>query len=56
MVFSDRMVPEVIQPFWALLQRGEFITDAAAGVGTYRKKELGGSSRRAGFGLVVVAI
>ncbi|MGA2928997.1 MAG: IS30 family transposase [Solirubrobacteraceae bacterium] len=32
------MVPEVIQPFWAALQRGEFITDAAAGVGTYRKK------------------
>jgi DNA invertase Pin-like site-specific DNA recombinase len=27
MVFSDRMVPEVIQPFWAALQRGEFITD-----------------------------
>ena len=27
MVFSDRMVPELIQPFWAALQRGEFITD-----------------------------
>jgi IS30 family transposase len=38
MVFSDRMVPEVIQPFWAALRRGEFITDAAAGIGTYRKK------------------
>ena len=37
MVFSDRMVSEVIQPFWAALQRGEFITDAAAGIGTYRK-------------------
>jgi transposase, IS30 family len=32
------MVPEVVQPFWAALQRGEFITDAAEGVGTYRKK------------------
>src|SRR5438477_3863138 len=31
MVFSDRMVPEVIQPFWAALQRGEFITGAAGG-------------------------
>ena len=37
-VFSDRMVPERVQPFWAALQRGEFITDAAAEVGTYRKK------------------
>jgi transposase, IS30 family len=26
------------RPFWAALQRGEFITDAAEGVGTYRKK------------------
>jgi transposase, IS30 family len=38
MVFSDRMVPEVIQPFWAALQRGEFITAAAEEVGSYRKK------------------
>jgi IS30 family transposase len=37
-VFTDRMVPERVQPFWAALQRGEFITDAAAEVGTYRKK------------------
>jgi hypothetical protein len=29
MVFTWRMVPEVIQPFWAALQRGEFITGAA---------------------------
>ena len=28
-VFTWRMVPEVVQPFWAALQRGEFITDAA---------------------------
>jgi transposase, IS30 family len=36
--FSDRMVPEVFQTFWAAMQRGEFITDAAAEAGTYRKK------------------
>jgi hypothetical protein len=36
--FSDRTVPEVIQPFRPALQPGEFITDAAAVVGTYRKK------------------
>jgi IS30 family transposase len=51
--FSDRMVPEVVQAFWAALQRGEFITDAAAEAGTYRKKgarwlvaEGGGRPRR----------
>jgi len=38
MVFTWRMVPEVVQPFWAALQRGEFVTGAAEGVGTYRKK------------------
>jgi IS30 family transposase len=38
MVFTERMVPEVIQPFWAALQRGEFITGAAESVGTYRVK------------------
>ena len=36
--FNGAMVPEVVQPFWAAMQRGEFITDAADGVGTYRKK------------------
>ena len=36
--FSDRMVPEVVQVFWAAMARGEFITAAAAEVGTYRKK------------------
>jgi len=36
--FSDRMLPEVVQAFWAALQRGEFITDAAVQAGTYRKK------------------
>ena len=36
--FSDRMVTEVVQRFWAAMQRGEFITDAAAEAGTYRKR------------------
>ena len=34
--FSERMVREVVQVFWAAIARGEFITDAAAEVGTYR--------------------
>jgi len=34
--FSERMVSEVVQVFWAAIARGEFITDAAAEVGTYR--------------------
>ena len=38
MRFSCRMVPEVYQVFWAAMARGEFITDAAAEVGTYRKQ------------------
>ena len=36
--FSDQMVTEVVQTFWAAMARGEFITDAAAEAGTYRKK------------------
>ena len=36
--FSNAQVAEAIQPFWAALQRGEFITDAAARAGTYRKQ------------------
>jgi transposase, IS30 family len=36
--FSERMVTEVVQQFWAAMARGEFITDAAAQAGTYRKK------------------
>lgn len=37
-VFSHRMLPERVQPFWAAMQRGEFLTDAAAEAGTYREK------------------
>jgi hypothetical protein len=41
--FSDRMVPEVVQTFWAAMQRGEFITDAAGcGRGPGRSRRLGG--------------
>ena len=36
--FSNAQVAEAIQPFWAALQRGEFISDAAVQAGTYRKQ------------------
>jgi IS30 family transposase len=36
--FSDAMVAERVQLFWAAIARGEFITDAAAQAGTHRKK------------------
>lgn len=32
-VFSERLVPERVQLFWAAMQRGEFLTDAAAQAG-----------------------
>ncbi len=32
------MITDSVQVFWSELQRGEFITDAAAAVGTYRKQ------------------
>jgi len=32
------MITENVQVFWSELQRGEFITDAAAAAGTYRKQ------------------
>jgi transposase, IS30 family len=37
-VFSERMRPEVVQPFWVALQSWEFITAAAEAVGVYRGK------------------
>jgi IS30 family transposase len=39
--FNDRMVTDVVQTFWAAMQRGEFITDAASEAGTYRQKGRG---------------
>ena len=32
--FVNAQVPEVVQPFWAARQRGEFIADAAVAAGT----------------------
>jgi hypothetical protein len=37
-VFTERMLPEVMDLFWGALERGETVTDAAKGVGTYREK------------------
>jgi IS30 family transposase len=36
--FVNAQVPQVVQPFWAALQAGEFIADAAVAAGTYRKQ------------------
>lgn len=36
--FASHMITENVQVFWAELQRGEFITDAAVVAGTYRKQ------------------
>ena len=36
--FANHMISETVQVFWAALQRGEFITDAAEVAGTYRKQ------------------
>ncbi|MCA1681535.1 MAG: IS30 family transposase, partial [Actinobacteria bacterium] len=36
--FTNRMDAEAFQLFWAALQRGEFISDAAEQIGTYRKQ------------------
>jgi IS30 family transposase len=36
--FSNAQVAEAVQPFWAALQSGEFISDAAVMAGTYRKQ------------------
>ncbi len=58
--FTNEMVAEATQPFWAALQRGEFIADAAVEAGTYRKQGtrwvaacggVAGADRRPGGGL-----
>ena len=55
--FTTEMVAEATQSFWAALQRGEFITDAAVEAGTYRKQgtrwvaACGGVRPRRGRGL-----
>jgi len=38
--FSNQLVAELYQPFWAAWQGGEFMTDASALAGTYRQRGL----------------
>jgi IS30 family transposase len=38
--FSNQLVAELYQPFWAAWQAGEFLTDASAVAGTHRKRGL----------------
>ena len=38
--FSNQLVAELYQPFWAALQAGEFLTDAAVVAGTHRWRGL----------------
>ena len=38
--FSNKLVAELFQPFWAALQAGEFLTDAAAVAQTNRHRGL----------------
>ena len=38
--FSNQLVAEMVQPFWAAVQRGEFLTDAAAVARTNRWRGL----------------
>jgi len=47
--FSNQLVAELYQPFWAVWQAGEFLTDAAAVAATYRHRGLAWL-RRAGGG------
>ena len=37
--FSNELVAELCQPFWAAWQAGEFLTDAAAVAGTHRQTD-----------------
>jgi len=55
--FSNQLVAELIQPFWAAWQGGEFLTDASAVAGAHRQRGLawvrqaGGVRPRRGRGL-----
>src|SRR5664280_3430095 len=55
--FSNQLVAELIQPFWAAWQGGEFMTDASAVAGTHRQRglawvrQVGGVRPRRGRGL-----
>jgi hypothetical protein len=41
-VFTESMINEKVQTFWAALQRREFITDAAAEAGRIARRARGG--------------
>jgi len=47
--FYGQPVAELIQPLWAARQAGEFMTDAFANAGTYRKAGLAGRARPVGY-------
>ncbi len=57
MRFSNQLIAELYQPFWAAWEAGEFLTDAAALAGTHRHRglawlrEAGGVRPRRGRGL-----
>ena len=38
--FSNKLVAQLIRPFWVALQAGEFLTDAAAVAQTHRHRGL----------------
>jgi len=54
--FSEQMVTDRVQRFWAAMQRGEFITEAAAEAGTYRKKGARWLAEAAGYARAAAAI
>jgi len=47
-VFTVKMIPEIVQPFWAAMQRGEFITDAAVNLLPGRAGSLDNSAQLLG--------
>ena len=56
MRFSERMVAEVLQTFWAAMPRGEFITDAALRPARIARRVRGGWRTRAVCGRAAAGI
>jgi hypothetical protein len=54
-VFTDRIVPERVQPFWAALQRGEFVPMRPRRSGPTARRARGGWPPAAGCVRVAVA-
>ncbi len=54
--FSNQLVAEMVQPFWAAVQAGEFLTDAAAVAATNRWRGLQWVREAGGYVRGVVAI